>query len=185
MKGEACDAVILGCTEIPLIMNDANSPLPTLDSTGLLARAALRRAVGTSRPAGGETAARVPSTLHSAAMLSARMRCRISNMPSPLRAASMALAGLLVIVTATSRRTARRNLLRVDHCPKPEVTTRIVASAQALLNTLDDAGQSQSAVSVRRPAEGAVCPIFQARCFSGPGLRLGPNSQAPAAIRGA
>ena len=33
MKGEGCDAVVLGCTEIPLIMNDANSPLPTLDST--------------------------------------------------------------------------------------------------------------------------------------------------------
>ena len=46
MKGEGCDAVVLGCTEIPLIMNDANSPLPTLDSTRLLARAALRRAVG-------------------------------------------------------------------------------------------------------------------------------------------
>ena len=42
---EGCDAVVLGCTEIPLIMNDANSPLPTLDSTRLLARAALRRAV--------------------------------------------------------------------------------------------------------------------------------------------
>jgi aspartate racemase len=46
MKGEACDAVILGCTEIPLIINDANAALPTLDSTRLLARAALRRAVG-------------------------------------------------------------------------------------------------------------------------------------------
>ena len=45
MKGEGCDAVVLGCTETPLIMNDANSPLPTLDSTRLLARAALRRAV--------------------------------------------------------------------------------------------------------------------------------------------
>jgi aspartate racemase len=45
MKDEKCDAVILGCTEIPLIMNDSNSPLPTLDSTRLLARAALRRAV--------------------------------------------------------------------------------------------------------------------------------------------
>jgi aspartate racemase len=45
MKHEGCDAVILGCTEIPLIMNDANSPLPTLDSTRLLAQAALRRAV--------------------------------------------------------------------------------------------------------------------------------------------
>ena len=45
MKDEGCDAVVLGCTEIPLIMNDANSPLPTLDSTRLLARAALRRAI--------------------------------------------------------------------------------------------------------------------------------------------
>ncbi|MBI3932713.1 MAG: amino acid racemase [Acidobacteria bacterium] len=45
MKDEGCDAVVLGCTEIPLIVNDANSPLPTLDSTRLLARAALRRAV--------------------------------------------------------------------------------------------------------------------------------------------
>jgi len=44
LKGEGCDAVILGCTEIPLIMSDANSPLPTLDSTRLLARAALARA---------------------------------------------------------------------------------------------------------------------------------------------
>ena len=46
MKRAGCDAVVLGCTEIPLIMNDANSPLPTLDSTRLLARAALRRALG-------------------------------------------------------------------------------------------------------------------------------------------
>ncbi len=45
MKKEGADAVVLGCTEIPLIINDANSPLPTLDSTRLLARAALRRAV--------------------------------------------------------------------------------------------------------------------------------------------
>ena len=44
MKNAGCDAVVLGCTEIPLIMSDSNSPLPTLDSTRLLARAALRRA---------------------------------------------------------------------------------------------------------------------------------------------
>ena len=44
MKAEGCDAVVLGCTEIPLIMNDDNSPLPTLDSTRLLARSALKRA---------------------------------------------------------------------------------------------------------------------------------------------
>lgn len=45
MKERGCDAVVLGCTEIPLIINDRNSPLPTLDSTRLLARAALRHAV--------------------------------------------------------------------------------------------------------------------------------------------
>jgi aspartate racemase len=45
MKDQGCDAVVLGCTEIPLIMNDTNSPLPTLDSTRLLARAALHRSV--------------------------------------------------------------------------------------------------------------------------------------------
>jgi aspartate racemase len=44
MKQTGCDAVILGCTEIPLIMTDANAPLPTLDSTRLLARAALAEA---------------------------------------------------------------------------------------------------------------------------------------------
>lgn len=45
MAAEGCDAVILGCTEIPLVMHDLNSPLPVLDSTRLLAGAALRRAV--------------------------------------------------------------------------------------------------------------------------------------------
>jgi aspartate racemase len=49
MKIEGCDAVVLGCTELPLIMNDANSPLPTLDSTRLLARAAIRRAIEASK----------------------------------------------------------------------------------------------------------------------------------------
>lgn len=39
-----CDAVVLGCTELPLILNDTISPLPTLDSTRLLARAAIKRA---------------------------------------------------------------------------------------------------------------------------------------------
>jgi aspartate racemase len=48
LKRAGCDAVVLGCTEIPLLVNDANSPLPTLDSTRLLARAALRHAIGQS-----------------------------------------------------------------------------------------------------------------------------------------
>jgi aspartate racemase len=53
LRDEGCDAVILGCTEIPLIINDGNSALPTLDSTRLLARAALHRAISTqeSQPA--------------------------------------------------------------------------------------------------------------------------------------
>jgi aspartate racemase len=45
LQHRGCDAVVLGCTEIPLIINDKNSALPTLDSTRLLARAALHRAV--------------------------------------------------------------------------------------------------------------------------------------------
>ena len=45
MKGEGCDAVVLGCTEIPLIIDDNTSPLPTLDSTRILARAAIRYAL--------------------------------------------------------------------------------------------------------------------------------------------
>lgn len=45
LKRSGCDAVILGCTEIPLIVDDTNSALPTLDSTRLLARAALDRSV--------------------------------------------------------------------------------------------------------------------------------------------
>jgi aspartate racemase len=55
---DGCDAVVLGCTEIPLIIDDANSPLPTLDSTRLLARAALQRAVYgvRSNPSGGRHA---------------------------------------------------------------------------------------------------------------------------------
>jgi aspartate racemase len=40
-----CDAVALACTEIPLLVRPDESPLPTLDSTRLLARAALMRAL--------------------------------------------------------------------------------------------------------------------------------------------
>jgi aspartate racemase len=44
-KTDGCDAAVMGCTEIPLIVRDDDFPLPTLDSTRLLARAALRRAL--------------------------------------------------------------------------------------------------------------------------------------------
>jgi len=50
MKDAGCDAVVLGCTEIPLVISDENAPLPTLDSTRLLARAALHRAVEAGSP---------------------------------------------------------------------------------------------------------------------------------------
>jgi len=43
-KQRGCDAVVLGCTEIPLLISEQDSPLPTLDSTRILARAALREA---------------------------------------------------------------------------------------------------------------------------------------------
>lgn len=46
----ACDAVVLGCTEIPLIIDADNSALPVLDSTRILARAALHRAVADGVP---------------------------------------------------------------------------------------------------------------------------------------
>lgn len=45
LKGRGCDAVVLGCTEIPLIVRPDDCPLPPLDSTRLLARAALRKAL--------------------------------------------------------------------------------------------------------------------------------------------
>jgi aspartate racemase len=45
LKDEGCDAVVLGCTEIPLLVTPESSPLPTLDSTRLLARAAVVKAI--------------------------------------------------------------------------------------------------------------------------------------------
>ncbi len=46
---QGCDAVVLGCTELPMLLDDTTSPLPTLDSTRLLARAAVDVALG-ARP---------------------------------------------------------------------------------------------------------------------------------------
>lgn len=45
LKNQGCDAVVLGCTEIPLLVTPESSPLPTLDSTRLLASAAVRKAI--------------------------------------------------------------------------------------------------------------------------------------------
>jgi aspartate racemase len=49
LKEQGCDAVVLGCTELPMLLDDTTSPLPTLDSTRLLARAAVDVALG-ARP---------------------------------------------------------------------------------------------------------------------------------------
>ncbi|NDL59613.1 aspartate/glutamate racemase family protein [Phytoactinopolyspora mesophila] len=46
LRGVGCDAVALVCTEIPLLVTPEVSPLPTLDSTRLLARAAFEVAAG-------------------------------------------------------------------------------------------------------------------------------------------
>jgi aspartate racemase len=46
LRSEGCDSVVLGCTEIPLIVLPGESSLPILDSTRILARAALKFAVG-------------------------------------------------------------------------------------------------------------------------------------------
>ena len=45
LADQGCDAVVLGCTEIPLLVTPESSSLPTLDSTRLLAKAAVRKAV--------------------------------------------------------------------------------------------------------------------------------------------
>ena len=45
LKTRGCDAAVLGCTEIPLLVDPDDCPLPVLDSTRLLARAALQEAL--------------------------------------------------------------------------------------------------------------------------------------------
>ncbi len=45
LAGRGCDAVALACTEIPLLVRPREVSLPTLDSTRLLARAALRESL--------------------------------------------------------------------------------------------------------------------------------------------
>ena len=45
LRSKGCDSVVLGCTEIPLIVLPAESSLPVLDSTRILARSALKNAI--------------------------------------------------------------------------------------------------------------------------------------------
>jgi aspartate racemase len=56
LAATGCDAVALSCTELPLILNDDNSPLPVLDSTRLLARAAVDYAMAHADATGGTAA---------------------------------------------------------------------------------------------------------------------------------
>lgn len=63
LKSEGCDAIVLGCTEIPLLVSQESSSLPALDSTRLLARAAIRRATGqgqSAKPLNRETLSPFP-----------------------------------------------------------------------------------------------------------------------------
>ena len=46
-KAAGCDGVVLGCTEIPLLISQQDSALPVFDSTRLLARTALKKATET------------------------------------------------------------------------------------------------------------------------------------------
>jgi len=45
LKKRGCQAAVLGCTEIPLLVDPHDCPLPVLDSTRLLARAAIKEAL--------------------------------------------------------------------------------------------------------------------------------------------
>ncbi len=56
LKSEGCDAVVLGCTEIPLLVSQESSSLPVLDSTRILARAAIRKATGQGQWQKGQAA---------------------------------------------------------------------------------------------------------------------------------
>lgn len=46
LQAQGCDAIVLGCTEISLLVQQVHSPLPLLDTTALHARAAVDFALG-------------------------------------------------------------------------------------------------------------------------------------------
>jgi aspartate racemase len=46
LSAQGCEAVVLGCSEAPLLINQENSPLPVYDATDLLAEGAVRYAIG-------------------------------------------------------------------------------------------------------------------------------------------
>ena len=57
LKQRGADAVILGCTELPIVVTQRNAPLPFIDTTRLLARKALEYAVGVTDMGGARQAA--------------------------------------------------------------------------------------------------------------------------------
>jgi len=52
LETRGCDSVVLGCTEIPLLISQHDSALPIIDSTRTLARAALRESMLNVAPSG-------------------------------------------------------------------------------------------------------------------------------------
>jgi aspartate/glutamate racemase len=69
LAARGCDAVALACTEIPLLLPSRACPLPALDSTRLLARAASDVAGGLrALPAWRGGPPRVPGTAGSRRM---------------------------------------------------------------------------------------------------------------------
>ncbi|MBI4572686.1 MAG: aspartate/glutamate racemase family protein, partial [candidate division NC10 bacterium] len=52
IRRQGAEAIIAGCTEVPLILQDGDLPVPVIDPTWILAQAAVRRALGQDRPAG-------------------------------------------------------------------------------------------------------------------------------------
>jgi Protein of unknown function (DUF3500) len=96
-------------------------------------------------------------------------------MHSPLRIASTALVGLLVIVTATV--VAQRGATPASAGAQADVTKQIVASAQALLSTLDDGGRAK----VQFPYDGpqkARWSNLPSPMFQRTGLRMGDLTSA-------
>ena len=65
LRRDGCDAVALSCTELPLLITPDVSPLPTLDSTRLLAREAVAVAIDGRTPTwrGGSLPAAAPDAV--------------------------------------------------------------------------------------------------------------------------
>jgi len=50
LERQGAEAIIAGCTEVPLILRDGDLSIPVIDPTWILAKAAVRRAMGEDRP---------------------------------------------------------------------------------------------------------------------------------------